>query len=203
MPAAEATVPAAEMPVPAAEATVPAAEVPVAAVSAPAEIGVEPIDASPVDLSVDSHVEVELAEAAESAATTEREDHRAPEASETATAADGGDLSPAADVGGIEAPESDVPPWADRPTAGFPTVPIAVGLHPTWVAAPPEPVSAARPIGTTSTVGGTGNSAADFPFTHSRATFGRMRRLATHASARDRPQRTATTSSSTKTTEGE
>ena len=121
-----------------------------------------------------------------------------------ATAADSaGDPSLAAAIGGIETPESGLPPWADRPTAGFPTVPIAVGLHPIWVTALPEPVSAPRPIGATTTVGAAGNGIADLPVTHSRATFGRMRRLATDAGpSSHRPQRTATTGSA-KTTEGE
>ncbi len=205
---AELRVPPTEVAIPAAEVPPPVAGVPAAAVSAPAEIEDEPIDEPPVVPSVDSHADAALAETAGNAAAG-REDSKAAEASETATTADDdGDLSPGADVGGIVASESDAPRWADRPTAGFPTVPIAVGLQPTWVAAPREPVSAPRPIGAMSTVGVTGtgitgNSTPDLPVTHSRATFGRMRRLATHASARDRPQRTATTSSSAKTIEGD
>jgi hypothetical protein len=201
VPATQVGIPVAEVPAP---AWVPAP----AAVRAPAEIGDEPIDGRPVEPSGDPHVEVELAETANVAATAGRGDSRTPDASETATAPDNHSyLSPAAEIGRFEAPESEVPPWADRPTAGFPTVPIAVGLHPTWVVAPPEAVSAPRPTGETSTVGVTGTgvtekSAADLPVTHSRATFGRMRRLAIHARARDRPQRTATKSGA-KTTEGE
>jgi hypothetical protein len=91
--------------------------------------------------------------------------------------------------------------WANRPTAGFPTVPVAAGLHPTWLVASPEPVAAPREIARTSTVGATG-SAFGPPVTHSRATFGRMRRRATTIADSDRPQRTPTTSSNAKTTEG-
>jgi hypothetical protein len=183
----------------------------------PAEVEGEPIEEPPAEPPLDPLVGVEVAETAESAATAGPEDSGTPAAAGAGTgteiAADSdGDVSPAADVGGIDAPESDAPPWTDRPTAGFPTVPIAAGLHPTWVAAAPEAVGAPRPIGQTSTVGVTGhsitgydvtrNGVADLPVTHSRATFGRMRRLATHARVSDRPQRTTTTSRA-KTTEGE
>lgn len=212
-PPTEVAAPAADVAARAAEVPAPAGSPPPAAVRAPAGIGVEPIDGLPVEPSGHPHVAVEVADATEvgetaAAATSGREHSRTPDTSATATAPDNdGGLSPAARLGRIEAPESEVPPWADRPTAGFPTVPVAVGLHPTWVAAPPEPVSAPRPIGETSTVGVTGNnvtgqSAVDLPVTHSRATFGRIRRLATHAGASDRPQRTAKTSSA-KTAEGE
>jgi hypothetical protein len=224
---AELPVPPTEMPVPAVELHMPELFVPavdVAALAAgvpvPAEVEGEPIEEPPAEPPLDPLVGVEVAETAESAATAGREDSGTPDAAGAGTelaAESDGDLSPAADVGRIDAPESDAPPWADRPTAGFPTVPIAVGLHPTWVAATPEAVGATRPIGQTSTVGVTGyritghsitgydvtrNGVADLPVTHSRATFGRMRRLATHARVSDRPQRTATTSRA-KTTEGE
>jgi hypothetical protein len=172
-----------------------AAEVP-----APAEVAGEPSNGPSVgpsaEGSVDPHVVVELPETAEMVATAGHQDSTAPDAFETATTADDiGDPSPTADVGGIDPPESGMPPRADRPTAGFPTVPIAVVLHPTWVAVPPERVSAPRPIGETSTVGVAGSSVADLPVTHSRATFGRIRRLSSHAGAGERPQRTATTGS--------
>jgi hypothetical protein len=176
-------VPPTEVPIPATEVPAPAAEVP-----APAEIGDESIDEPRVEPSADPHVEV--AETAEIVATAGRGDSRTPDAAGMATTADSdGDPRPAADVGGIEAPECEVPPWADRPTAGFPTVPVAVGLHPTWVAVPPEPASGPRPIGETSTVGVTGNSLADLSVTHSRATFGRMRRFG-HPRQRKRPSTT-------------
>lgn len=209
---AELRVPPAEVLAPAAELPAPAGVPAPAAVRAPAGVGDEPIDGPPVEPSGDPHVQVdvavELAETPEIAATAGREHSRTADASETETAPHNeGDLSAAADVGRIEAGESGMPPWADRPTAGFPTVPIAVGLHPTWVVAPPETVSAPRPIGEMSTVGATGpgltgKSAVDLSVTHSRATFGRIRRLATHARDHDRPQRTAATSSA-KTIEGE
>jgi hypothetical protein len=112
-----------------------------------------------------------------------------------------GSVNTGADVDGIGAPTPCVPPWADRPTAGFPTVPVAAGLHPIWVAASPDPVAAPRQIAGTSTVGATGNAFGP-PVTHSRATFGRMRRQAANPAASDRPQRTPTTSSGAMTTEG-
>jgi hypothetical protein len=120
----------------------------------------------------------------------------------------GGEVEAAAsvDVDGTGASVPDVPPWADRPTAGFPTVPVAVGLHPTWVAASPAPVVAPRRIDETSTVDAIGSAFADRPVTHSRATFGRMRRRVTHvavdADAAERLQQTPTAGSS-KTTERE
>ena len=221
IPTARRSAPAAVLPPPT-EGPTPAAEMP-----APAEVAGEPSHGPAIgrsaEASVRRDVEVEPAETAEMVATAGRQDAGTQDASETPnTADDAGDPSLAADVGGIEAPGSGMPPWADRPTAGFPTVPIAVGLHPTWVAASPAAVGAPRLLGESSTVGiagtgvagtrvtgtgvtgtgASGDSAAGLPVTHSRATFGRIRRLSTHAGGSDRPQRTATTHSA-KTIEGE
>jgi hypothetical protein len=112
-----------------------------------------------------------------------------------------GSVSAGPEVEGVRTLTTDVPPWADRPTAGFPTVPVSAGLHPTWVAASREPAVAPREIVRTSTVGAAG-SAFGPPVTHSRATFGRMRRRATNLADSDRPQQTPTTRSNAKTTEG-
>jgi hypothetical protein len=114
-----------------------------------------------------------------------------------------GDAEPVAAVGDDRAAdEPPIPMWADRPTAGYPTVPVATGLHPTWVTASEVPFGAGRPTDETSTVAVVDNVVAEGSLTHSRATFGRMRRRLNHNGAADRPQQTATARSA-KTTDGE
>jgi hypothetical protein len=115
----------------------------------------------------------------------------------------GGDAEPAvAPDDDRTAHEPPMPMWADRPTAGYPTVPVATGLHPTWVTASEVPLAGIRPMDETSTVAVVDEMVADGSLTHSRATFGRMRRRSNHSGVTDCPQRTAT-ACSTKTTDGE
>jgi hypothetical protein len=97
--------------------------------------------------------------------------------------------------------DTSLPLPADRPTAGYPTVPVTAGVRPTWVSTPPRPLGGPDSLAERATVPeGIG---VDPIATHSRATFGRMRRRFSQSGAVNRPQRTATTSSSARITDGE